>query len=154
VKWTKECGERLRKLRKMRGLTLGQLSDRTKWARAMLSDFERAEEMPTKDDLYGLAKVLCVTWEYLAGLRTTEPPEYRLKPRPGNEPFGVAEQWEKEVDGVSTAADVSAYVHSQRRDMFAAAALTGLVARGQEPSTVGTTKMAWKYADAMLEDET
>jgi hypothetical protein len=67
-----------------------------------------------------------------------------------------AAQWDKEKGGESTAADVAAYVRSQRRDMFAAAALTGMLA-SREKQTWGVSDLgnvvanAWDIADAMLE---
>jgi transcriptional regulator with XRE-family HTH domain len=149
VKWTKECGERLRETRKDRELSQDALARRLGlgYSAMNISRWERCSESasPTLAALTSLSAALDVKAPYL--LCQTDDPHGE------NKPFDVAEQWEKEVGGVSTAADVAAYVRSQRRDLFAAAALTGLVARGQEPSTVGTTKMAWKYADAMLEDE-
>lgn len=40
---------------------------------------------------------------------------------------------------------------SKRRDMFAAAALTGLIANGRGHSQQGACRLAFEFADTMLE---
>lgn len=73
-------GERLRRLRRQRGMTLADLAAATGISDSLLSRLETGRRRPTLDVLLDLARVHQVTLDDLVGAPATEDP--RVHPRP------------------------------------------------------------------------
>lgn len=155
MKWTKECGKRLRETRGALGWTLGDLSRKTGNGLASLSDWERFQSPPKQGDLTVLASVFGASVPYL--LCQTD------DPKGGAEPFekpSLPRRWDPPEPPI-TRDDLAVVVRKERRDKFAAAALTGLLTRvpSLEPggevkiNSKNAAKTAWLLADAMLEND-
>jgi len=89
-----KIGKRIRKTRKLRGLTLRQLADRTGFTQGYLSKVENSDKSPPVSTLIRLARVLGVSISELFGETETRNPfvlvrrdERREMARPGSE-FG------------------------------------------------------------------
>ena len=61
-------GERLRELRKGKGLTQQQLADRLSVAKSIVSYYESGDRFPSYDVLIRIAGLFHVTTDYLLGL--------------------------------------------------------------------------------------
>ncbi|MGG3737226.1 helix-turn-helix domain-containing protein [Aeribacillus pallidus] len=76
---TKVIGERLRELRKKRGLTLQEAADRIGVARSTYSGYESNYRQPPLEILYNIAEVLQTSADYLLGLTDNPYPKEPTK---------------------------------------------------------------------------
>ncbi|MBT9605971.1 XRE family transcriptional regulator [Microbacterium sp.] len=74
-------GPRLRVLREARGLTLGDLAERTGISTSTLSRLETGQRRPSLELLFPLARVFRVPLDDLVGAPETGDPRVRLRPR-------------------------------------------------------------------------
>ncbi|SJM58040.1 helix-turn-helix domain-containing protein [Gulosibacter sp. 10] len=74
-------GPRLRRLRRARGLTLTELSERTGLSVSLLSRLETGLRRPTLDALIPLARAYRVSLDRLAGMPELGDPRIHLQPR-------------------------------------------------------------------------
>jgi transcriptional regulator with XRE-family HTH domain len=76
-----QVGERLRKVRVQREITLVELSDRTGISKSTLSRLENGQRRPTLELLLSLAQTYRVPLDDLVGAPDVGDPRIRLKPR-------------------------------------------------------------------------
>lgn len=133
MEWTKKCGKRLRALRKSREMSQEDLGRATGRSLVTISRWERcSEETPKFRGVTELAVALEVSAPYL--LCETDDPKGHGKLGPHPKMLTAAQKERR-----------------QRRDLFAAAALTGLLANPEiNPMIDGIAGGAWAAADAML----
>lgn len=133
MEWTKKCGERLRELRKDREMSQEDLARATGRSVVTISRWERCSEgSPKFRGVTELAVALEVSAPYLL-CETDDPQGYgKLGPHPKQ-----LTRAEKE--------------RRQRRDLFAAVAMFGLLSRGREFRTDIISEDSFKIADAMME---
>lgn len=161
MKWTKECGVRLRETRQALGWKRDKLGKTTGNGAENLTLWERADRSPEVGDLKVLASVLGASVPYLL-CQTDDPKGYENDP---------PEAWTHLYDSVPTGKsrtpeppitrdELAVAVRQQRRDMFAAAAMTGLLSSmtreadgSQHISGPNFAQSAWALADEMLEAE-
>jgi transcriptional regulator with XRE-family HTH domain len=197
VKWTKECGERLRGVRKALGCSQERLANSVGRKASFIGSWERAESYgpPTKADVTALSAALGVTVPYLL-CETNDPKgDWPDKKRevPLQRPLkegkdylrctceedsgfisstvhwvrcsSCSRDWKRTPEGwrgeallsevcfppppyqdEEAAAKVDAYVRQERRDKFARAALTGLLAahnvNGRQSITINGEDLA------------
>ena len=92
-------GDRLRKVREIRGVTQEQLAEMADIARTMIGRYETTDQLPALDTLVRLADALGVSTDYLLG-RTDAPDapyetNYVAPPKPPRRMPRSAEELEK-----------------------------------------------------------
>ncbi len=77
IQWTGGCGKRLRDARRMRKQSLKTVAEAACVSVAALGRWEKGTLLPSDSAVLSVARAVGVSPEYLMGMRTTEPPEWK-----------------------------------------------------------------------------